>query len=77
MSKLINAASLRGKDWGLWRNDDGTMALEQIQLLLLWEIREELRTLNRLLECPNFTGIPQTLRDIRRVLNRRRRKAKK
>jgi hypothetical protein len=40
------------------------------------DIRAELQTLNRLLHCPNFTGIPQTLRSIRRSMPTRKRKAK-
>jgi hypothetical protein len=49
---------------------------EQVGIEVLMDIRSELQTLNRLLHCPNFTGIPQTLRSIRRSMPTRKRKAK-
>ena len=39
---------------------------ESWQVVLSFAILQELKTLNRLLACPNFTGIPQTLRKIER-----------
>ena len=35
-------------------------------LAVLMDIRDELQTLNQLLACRNFTGIPATLRAIQR-----------
>jgi hypothetical protein len=39
---------------------------EGLTLAVLCSIRDELRRLNALLNCPNFTGIPATLRKIER-----------
>lgn len=35
-------------------------------LAVLMDIRDELQAMNRILQCPNFVGIPTTLRSIRR-----------
>jgi hypothetical protein len=51
-------------------NGSKTASIEQWQYVLQLRILEELKTLNRLLACPNFTGIPQTLREIKRATNR-------
>jgi hypothetical protein len=40
--------------------------MEQAQLAVLMDIRVELQTLNRVLACPNFQAIPQTLKRISR-----------
>jgi hypothetical protein len=40
-------------------------------LAVLMDIRDELQTLNRLLHCGNFTGIPQTLKRMDRRLAQR------
>jgi hypothetical protein len=39
---------------------------------LLMDIRDELQTLNRLLGCPNFTGIPHTLNHIMQNTKKRK-----
>lgn len=52
-----------------WSLGDGTGKIatwEQAQMAVLYDIRDELKTLNRLLSCPNFTAIPAVLRTIRR-----------
>lgn len=41
---------------------------ESIHTALLMDIRDELKELNSLLHCHNFTGIPTTLRSIRRAM---------
>ncbi len=48
-------------------------------LAVLMDIRDEMKRLNALLSCPNFTGIPQTLKSIHRAMPAKspRRKAKK
>lgn len=43
------------------------------QLVVLNEILQELRKLNALLHCSNFTGIPKTLNAINRNTRKRRR----
>lgn len=49
----------------------------RIQAAVLMDIRDELQKLNALLHCHNFTGIPTTLRSIRRAMPVRRRKGKR
>jgi hypothetical protein len=49
---------------------------DHVKAAVLMDIRDELQTLNRLLGCPNFTGIPETLRQIRRKIPTRRRRSK-
>jgi len=44
-----------------------------INTAMLIAILEELKTLNRLLHCSNFTGIPQTLRKIDANTKKRKR----
>lgn len=59
-------------DWSL--HDEGTpnnqggrsYEISTIQLSLLMDIRDELKQLNALLSCRNFTNIPKTLRAIQR-----------
>jgi hypothetical protein len=51
-------------DWDL-ANDKGEMGTwERVSIALLMDIRRELKILNRLLACPNFLGIPHTLKRI-------------
>lgn len=49
---------------------------QDIHTALLMDIRDELQKLNGLLHCHNFTGIPTTLKSIRRAMPARP-KAKK
>jgi hypothetical protein len=37
-----------------------------VQVALLMDVRDELQKLNALLHCHNFTGMPETLRQVRR-----------
>lgn len=59
-------SSLAGIDWNIWttREDNGsyTVGYERIQVVLLQEIRDELKQLNAVLRCPNFLGMPRDLR---------------
>lgn len=65
-------------DWALATNDKGQIAdWHMVKVAVLMDIREELRTLNRLLACPNFIQIPATLRSISRKLPAKRRRATK
>ena len=56
------------------KNPDGgsTWGIEQIQAVLLADIRRELRTLNRLLGCVNFVKIPHTLKAIEKNTKKRK-----
>lgn len=44
------------------------------KVAVLMDIRDELKQLNRLLSCSNFTKIPQILRTIRRNTTKRKRR---
>lgn len=66
-------------------NSDGTRNFdaETIQCALLMDVRDEMKSvvaelkrLNGLLSCPNFTQIPTILRGIRRNTAKRRAKRK-
>lgn len=50
------------------------MTWDKVEISLLLEIREELRTLNRLLACHRFTNIPSTLLAIERNTKKPKRK---
>lgn len=53
-------------DWNIQGNDDGTLSVDRIQVLILADIRRELQSLNRTLNCPNFQAIPRKLDRISR-----------
>jgi len=67
----------RHKDanWNLRPALDNTLTWPQIHTALLMDIRDELKRLNSLLYCHNFTDIPNQLRLIR--LNTKKPKRKK
>jgi hypothetical protein len=58
--------------------EDGSQYLDWVgdgvKLAALYDIRDELQILNRLLSCPSFTSMPATLRAIERHLRPRRKK---
>lgn len=59
------------QDWSLPEgtpNEGGgrTHSYDAIHSALLMDIRDELRTLNRVFACPNFIRIPRVLDAIRR-----------
>lgn len=62
----------------IWNLGDGKTnqipTWQHVQIAVLMDIRDELQTLNGLLDCPNFTRIPLTLREIRNGLRRKRKK---
>ena len=47
---------------------------DNAQLSVLMDIRDELKQLNALLHCHNFTAIPHTLRSIQKNTTKKRRK---
>ena len=55
---------LRSSDWGIWINEQGRYDHDAVTRSILLDIREELRDLNHLLRCENFTTIPKNLRAI-------------
>ena len=62
------------RDWELAGANGKIETWEMVSIAVLMDIRRELRTLNRLLACPNFTGMPATLTAIQRNTARRRKK---
>lgn len=62
----------RKKDISWNCGEDGSTSLDQAQLAVLMDIRDELKDLNRLLRCENFLRIPRELRDIRRAVQKRK-----
>ena len=67
-------ADTRKKDhnWSIGTNSDGTTPSLDAHLATLMDIRDELKKLNGLLHCHNFTTIPTVLRGIRAKLPARR-----
>lgn len=65
------------RDYGVdWNRPDDHFPWEFVDRILLQEIRDELKKLNALLTCPNFTGIPRTLKTISRKIPDRSRRRK-
>lgn len=62
------------KNWQEAANWDGGVpwTYEGVNTALLKGIYEELKTLNRLLGCSNFTGIPESLRKIEKNTRKKR-----
>lgn len=60
--------------WTLAPASDNTLTWDQVKVAVLMDIRDELQRLNGLLHCSNFTGIPTTLRSIRRAMPTRRKR---
>ncbi len=57
-------------------NVQGT-SIPEIQLILLMDLRDELKRLNSLLHCHNFTSLPYKLQEIRNAILVLRRKKKR
>ncbi len=53
-----------------WTIPNGTINYEQAQLAVLMDLRDELKRLNRLLYCSNFTSIPSVLHSIKKNTKR-------
>lgn len=57
-----------------WTLPESNMTYESAQLAVLMDLRDELKHLNSLLHCPNFTAIPGTLYEIRTAVQRKKRR---
>jgi hypothetical protein len=66
MSKKFDWYEKRNVSWAFWKYDDGSLNMETVNAIILLDIREELKTLNRVFACQNFLQVPKVLRDIRR-----------
>ena len=62
--------------WMVLEADGSCPSWERAGIAVLMDIRRELKRLNSLLSCPNFTGIPSTLTQIKRNTAKPKRKAK-
>lgn len=62
--------------WDLGDDQGHIGTWEKVGIAVLMDIRRELRRLNQVLACPNFMGIPGTLKHIQRNTTKRRRRAK-
>ncbi len=70
-AKFVNA------DWDLANADGKIESWERVGIAVLMDIRDELQKLNRLLGCPNFLGMPQTLREIQKNTHKPRKYVRK
>jgi hypothetical protein len=64
-------------EWHLKRAEAGVYSWDHIQVSLLMDIRDELRSLNQrlnVLGCPNFLQIPRKLDCIKRNTAKRKRR---
>jgi hypothetical protein len=72
IEKSRHCSAMAGKDWNLniTENGDGSITItrDRMQIVLLWEVVQELKKLNALLHCTNFQNVPLTLRGMRREL---------
>ena len=62
---------VRNREWNLHVRDDGTSSYEAASLNVLQDIRDEIRAVRQLLECPNTMKIPQLLRMIERHVRKK------
>lgn len=69
-------ADSRKKDagWSVLPDTDGRYSFAAAHLAVLMDIRDELKSLNRLLHCSNFISIPDKLNAIRRNTAKPRKK---
>lgn len=68
---------LKNFDWAPGNDQGNAPTWERVNTAILLDIRDELQALNGLLRCPNFTGIPASLRQIRLNTRKEKRKVKK
>lgn len=57
-------------------NPNQIASWQYVPIAVLMDIRDELQRLNALLHCPNFTGIPHKLDDIRKNTRKPKRRRK-
>jgi hypothetical protein len=69
----MSARKFKDVDWDL-ENENGRIDWSRVPIAVLMDIRDELRQLNRLLNCSNTLAIPKTLRAIQTNTARPRRK---
>lgn len=62
--------------WTVVRNNDGSFPTAHVHSALLMDIRDELKSLNRILSCSNFLDIPFKLDAIKKNTTKAKRKKK-
>ncbi len=69
----------KDNNWLIPEKTDHTISWEGVHAALLMDIRDELKKLNTLLHCPNFSAIPHVLRDVAKntKMTRKKRRPKK
>jgi hypothetical protein len=72
VSKQVPYQELANWNPNLWKNDNGTANTDTLMLAMLCAIRDELRRLNRVLQCPNFIAVPAKLDQIAKNTRKRR-----
>lgn len=81
MKMRVDYLDVAGIRWTVNGNDnpDGsrTYNIEQVQLAVLMDIRQELNRLNSLLRCTNFLNIPHDLKKLRIATERKHTKKAK
>jgi len=66
----------KDRDWTLPTKANGRLeSWEYVSIAVLMDIRDELKKLNTLLHCGNFTGLPWDIKKIRQRVCRRKRRA--
>lgn len=61
--------------WNLANSDGKIASWEMVVIAVMMDVRDELKRLNSLLYCHNFTGIPQTLRKVEKNTRKKKRAA--
>lgn len=65
------------QEWDIRPDSNGGFSWPAAQLAVLQDIRDELRRIRIIAECPNTTAIPALLRSIKRNTSKKRKKAVK
>ena len=80
MGQLVPYAKVANETWSIWQDGDGKYTNEQVDHVLLMDIRQSLRMLLAIFQCDNAQQIPHFLRQIqanttpkRRAIKRRKR----
>lgn len=76
MGKFVNRHVVRDSEWSVWQLDNGKYDDTAVTRAILLDIREELKRLNSLLHCHNFTAIPFKLDAIKRNTTKKRKPKK-
>jgi hypothetical protein len=64
---------LKDINWQPGTDKGAAETWQHVQVAVLMDIRDELKRLNLLLYCTNFTGIPQVLRKVEKNTRKKRR----